>query len=119
MHVQPVPWIGPRIRQFRQKKGMTQMDIGRTTGMRSAYISRVETGKTVPSVESMERFASALGVPLYQFFLDPGGQDHVTMAAGDSKMEGFLLLLNRCVHGMSPADRAMVLRLAKRLAGQS
>lgn len=73
MHAQNVPWIGEMIRQLRKKKGLSQRDIERATGMRSAYLSRVKHSHAVPSNESLERFASALSVPLYQFFLDPSG----------------------------------------------
>ena len=34
------------------------------------YISRVENGHTVPSIETLEKLARALEVPLYQLFYD-------------------------------------------------
>lgn len=119
MHAQSVPWIGQRIRQLRKEKGLSQRDIERATSMKSAYTSRVETGRTVPSVASLERFASALSVPLYQLFLDPSGQSaerRPVMQNGDNRTEGFLQLLQRYVHGMGPSHRALVLGLAKLLA---
>lgn len=116
MHAQLAPWIGQVILRFRKEKRLTQMDIARATGMRSAYISRVETGKTVPSVASVERFAAVLGVPLYQFFLDPAGQ---MPREGDDKGEGLFPLLQGYVHRMEPSERALVLGLAKRLAARN
>lgn len=116
MHTQLLPWIGQKIRQFRKERGLSQMDIARATGMRSGYISRVENGKTVPSVASVERFAAVLGVPLYQFFRDPTGQ---VPRAGDDKGEGLFALLQEYVHLMERSDRALVLGVAKRLASKS
>lgn len=60
--------IGQRIRQLREQKGLSQGDIERASGLLRGYISRVEHGHTVPSLETLERFAVALEVPLYQLF---------------------------------------------------
>jgi transcriptional regulator with XRE-family HTH domain len=38
--------------------------------MLRAYVSRVENGHTVPAVETLEKFARALEVPMYQLFYD-------------------------------------------------
>ena len=66
-------FIGKRIRQLREEKGLSQGDIEAVSGMLRAYISRVEHGHTVPSLDSLERFAVALDVPLYQLFCE--GED--------------------------------------------
>ena len=52
-------FIGARIRQIRQEKGLSQGDIEEATGLLRCYISRVEHGHTVPSLETLERFAAA------------------------------------------------------------
>jgi transcriptional regulator with XRE-family HTH domain len=62
--------IGQRLRQIRAQKKLSQADIERETGLRRCYISRVENGHTVPSVETLEKFAHALQVPMYQLFYD-------------------------------------------------
>src|SRR6266542_6048549 len=61
-------FIGARIRKLRQEKGLSQGDIEARTGLLRCYISRVEHGHTVPSLETMERFAAGLDIPLYQLF---------------------------------------------------
>src|SRR6516225_10534000 len=66
-------FIGKRIRQLRERKGLSQGDIEAVSGMLRAYISRVEHGHTIPSVDTLERFAVALDVPLYQLFCE--GED--------------------------------------------
>ena len=60
--------IGDRLRAFRDAKNLTQGDIERRSGLKSSYISRVENGHTVPAVETSEKLAPALEVPLYQLF---------------------------------------------------
>ena len=62
--------IGERLRQIRAQKKFSQADIERETGLLRCYISRVENGHTVPSVETLEKFAHALQVPMYQLFYD-------------------------------------------------
>lgn len=62
--------IGERLRQIRAQKKLSQADVERQTGLLRCYISRVENGHTVPSVETLEKFAHALQVPMYQLFYD-------------------------------------------------
>jgi len=62
--------IGDRLRQIREHKNPSQADVERETGLLRCYISRVENGHTVPSVETLEKFAHALQVPMYQLFYD-------------------------------------------------
>ena len=64
--------IGARIRELRETKGLSQGDIEKSTGLLRCYTSRVENGHTVPSLETLERFASGLGIPLFQLFVAGG-----------------------------------------------
>jgi transcriptional regulator with XRE-family HTH domain len=62
--------IGAKLRKLREAKNLSQGDIEKRTGLRRAYSSRVEHGHTVPTIETLEKYASALAVPLYRFFTD-------------------------------------------------
>ena len=62
--------IGQKLRQLREEKNLSQGDIEQKTGLFRCYTSRVENGYTVPSVETLEKFAGALEIPLYRFFTD-------------------------------------------------
>jgi transcriptional regulator with XRE-family HTH domain len=62
--------IGLRLRELREGKHLTQGDIENKTGLLRCYISRVEKGHTIPNVETLEKFARALKVPLYRLFTD-------------------------------------------------
>lgn len=60
--------VGARLRELRRSKKLTQADIHERTGLLSCYISRVENGHTVPSIETLQKLAGALRIPLYQIF---------------------------------------------------
>jgi transcriptional regulator with XRE-family HTH domain len=61
---------GERLRALREAKELSQGDIAKRTGMLRVYISRVENNHTVPSLETLEKFAHALQTPLYQLFYE-------------------------------------------------
>jgi transcriptional regulator with XRE-family HTH domain len=62
--------IGERLRTIRESKRLSQGDIEKRTGMLRCYTSRVENGHTVPSIETLAKYAQALDIPLYQIFYD-------------------------------------------------
>ncbi len=62
--------IGERLRALREEKNFSQGDIEKRTGLLRCYISRVENGYTVTAVETLEKFARALEVPMYQLLYD-------------------------------------------------
>jgi len=62
--------IGERLRDLREQKKLSQGDIEKRTGLLRCYISRVENGHTVPAIETLEKMARAMEIPLYQLFYD-------------------------------------------------
>jgi len=121
--------IGTRLRQLREQKQLSQGDIEERTGLLRCYVSRVENGHTVPSLETLERFAGVLDVPLYQLFysgeevpatpsltprqtLDELTQDD----CGKGIDAQFLLKLRNLLTRLAEPDRDVLLSLAKRLA---
>jgi transcriptional regulator with XRE-family HTH domain len=62
--------IGERLKALREQKKLSQGDIEKRTGLLRVYISRVENGHTVPSIETLEKMARALEVPMYELFYD-------------------------------------------------
>jgi transcriptional regulator with XRE-family HTH domain len=121
--------IGTRLRQLREQKQMSQGDIEERTGLLRCYVSRVENGHTVPSLETLERFAGVLDVPLYQLFYSgeeapptPSLTPRKTLeemtaensATGEDAQ--FLLKLRNLLTRLAEPDRDVLLSLAKRLA---
>ena len=62
--------IGEKLKTLRMQKNLSQGDMEKRTGLLRCYISRVENGHTVPAVETLEKFARALEVPMYQLLYD-------------------------------------------------
>jgi transcriptional regulator with XRE-family HTH domain len=62
--------VGERLRTLREERNFSQGEIEKRTGLLRCYISRVENGHTVPAVETLEKFARALEVPMYQLLYD-------------------------------------------------
>ena len=62
--------IGTTIRAHRLQKGLSQGDIEKKTGLLRCYLSRVENGHTVPSLDTLSKIALALDLPIAQFFAD-------------------------------------------------
>lgn len=62
--------IGERLRELREQKNLSQGDIEKRSGLLRCYVSRLENGHTVPAVETLEKLARALEVPLYHLFFD-------------------------------------------------
>ena len=126
------PWnyltIGSRLRELRRKKKLSQGDIEQATGLLRCYISRVENGRTVPSLETLERFAAALDVPLYELFynLEQAPLPAVNvrealeqMIRRDGKVGSearFLLTLTGLCTRMTEFERQVLLGLARRMA---
>lgn len=69
--------IGERLRALREQKKLSQGDMERRTGLLRCYISRIENGHTVPAVETLEKLARALEVPMYQLFYEGEGPPKV------------------------------------------
>ena len=62
--------IGERLKALREQKNMSQGDIEKRSGLLRCYISRAENGHSVPAIETLEKIARAMDVPLYQLFYD-------------------------------------------------
>ena len=117
--------IGQRLRDIREAKNLSQEDIAKATGFVRPYISRVENGHTVPSLETLEKWARALGMPLYQVLyegeeppkplkLPSVGEESLWGNSGREAQE--LGMLRHSLEKMKEADRQLLLALASRMA---
>jgi transcriptional regulator with XRE-family HTH domain len=114
--------VAERLKTLREAKNLSQGDIETRTGLLRCYVSRVENGHTVPSVETLEKFARALEVQLYQLMYD-GDKPPVPLAiAKESKKHGgwessrpgitLMRKLTPLLSKMSASDRDLILLLA-------
>jgi transcriptional regulator with XRE-family HTH domain len=121
--------IADRLRALREEKHLSQGDIEKRTGLLRCYISRVENGHTVPAIETLEKMARAMEVPLYQLFYN-GKEPPKPPALPRSKTEDdaawghsgeharvfnrFRRLLGR----MDEKDRKLLLSVAQKMGGK-
>jgi transcriptional regulator with XRE-family HTH domain len=118
--------ICDRLRELREAKNLSQGDIEKRTGLLRCYISRVENGHTVPAVETLEKFARALEVPLYQLFYEgdkppqlPNLLKRKTSAGivwGTSGKDArYLHILRKCLSKAAERDRKILLSFAQKM----
>jgi transcriptional regulator with XRE-family HTH domain len=98
--------IGDRLRELREAKMLSQGDIEKRTGLLRCYVSRVENNHTVPAVDTLEKLARALEVPMYQLF-------HAGTASPDVRK---LKLEDDDDWGVTGRDRVYISQLAKALS---
>jgi transcriptional regulator with XRE-family HTH domain len=116
--------IGDQLRALREQQKLSQGDIEKRTGLLRCYVSRVENGHTVPSIETLEKWARALNVPLYQIFYEgkdsPPPQPLKTEKPGLWGSEGkdaqYLDQLRRTLSHTRERDRELLLHMARKLA---
>ena len=119
--------IGDRIRTLREEKDLSQGDVQKRSGLVRPYISRVECGHTIPSVETLEKFARALEIPLYQLFYEgkkpprlPSPPKRATaerIAFDRSERERrFLASLTRLLVRIKKRDRKLLMQMAQKMA---
>ena len=119
--------IGDRLRALREDKKLSQGDVEKRTGLLRCYISRVENGHTVPAIETLEKMARALEIPIYQLFYDgdepPVLPNLLKRKSSDENAWGssgkdarFLSKLRRSLGKANEVDRKIILFMAQKMA---
>src|ERR1700685_176946 len=112
--------IGEVIRSYRGQGGLSQGDIERRTGLRRGYLSRVENGHTVPSLETLAKIAEAMDISLAEFFPGtetPRDRDTQKMLGELSEDEiRFLSEIKRYSTSLSDGDKRLVLAMIRKMA---
>jgi len=119
--------ISDRLRAIRESKSLSQGDIEKRTGLLRCYISRVENGHTVPAIETLEKMARALEVPMYQLFYEGeeppklprlpkrGSADDIAWGS-TGKDARFLNKLRRVLGRTDEENRKLLLFMAQKMA---
>jgi transcriptional regulator with XRE-family HTH domain len=119
--------VGERLRELREQKKFSQGVIEKRTGLLRCYISRVECGHTVPAVETLEKFARALEVPIYQLFYEgeeppklpnlPKRKSANGKEWGDTGKDArSLYKFRRFLSRMEEKDRTLLMFMAQKMA---
>lgn len=118
--------IGERLRAFREYKALSQVDMEKRTGLFRYYISRVENGHTIPTLETLTRFAKALEVPVFHLVYEedgpyeppvlPGSTSSPETSVSLSKRDLHLLdQFNHLFSRLHDRDRQLLVSLARRM----
>jgi transcriptional regulator with XRE-family HTH domain len=119
--------IGDKLRELREAKSLSQGDIEKRTGLFRCYTSRVENGYTVPSIGTLEKYASALEVPLYRFFTDEVAvkgpkllqlEEDSSLWGNRGKERGVFQALAKALSRMDERDRKLLVSMAQRMSGR-
>jgi transcriptional regulator with XRE-family HTH domain len=111
--------IGTTIRDFRLQKGMSQGDIEKRTGLLRCYLSRVENGHTVPSLETLQKIAGALDLQLSQFFAEnPVSREVSSLNLSEEEIR-FLTQVQRYSANLSDSDRRLLLAMVRKFASSA
>lgn len=114
--------IGQRIKELRESKNLSQGDLEKRTGLLRCYTSRVENGHTVPSVETLEKYARALEIPLYRLFYEgdqPPKKAHLPATGiapewgGKGTERSELQLFAKALARMNDRQRMLLLEMAR------
>ena len=117
--------IGNRLRELRESKTLSQGDIEKRTGLLRCYISRVENGHTVPAIETLEKMARALEIPMYRLFHEGevgASIRKLTSSTGSDewgnkgKEADYLSKLRKLLAKMEPSDQKLLLHMAQKVA---
>jgi transcriptional regulator with XRE-family HTH domain len=119
--------IGERLRELREQMRWSQREIENRSGLQRAYLSRVENGHTIPTVETLEKWAKALEVPIYRLFYDgaepPKSSELRVWKSPEENAWGtsgedanFLQQLRRSLRKLDEQNRRLLLQMASRLA---
>ena len=120
--------IGRKLKKLREERNLSQGDVEKKTGLLRCYTSRVENGYTVPSVDTLGKYARALEVPLYRFFTDEqvvkglrltskNGNGSAWGERGKERRE--LILFAKALSRMNPRKQKLLFAMAQRMANQA
>jgi len=118
--------INERLRELREAKNLSQGDIEGRTGLLRCYTSRVENGHTVPNLDTLEKYARALEVPLYKLFHDGASSpsslkllEATEPEWGRNKKESReLRLFAKAISRMKDRERRLLLHMAAKMASR-
>jgi len=98
---------------------MSQGDIEKRTGLLRCYLSRVENGHTIPSLDTLSKIAGAMDLALSQFF----AEGHNNGAKGLPQLSDdevrFLSQIRRYSVNLNDSDRKLVLAMIKKMASST
>lgn len=117
--------LGARIKELRKAKGLSQEKLSEKVGIDSKHLSRIEVGKSYPSLDTLEKIANALHVEIKDLFefihLSPSKEltDSISKLLKEADEDKLRLILKiiravvrwKQVFGISEKSKAAVQRM--------
>lgn len=99
--------LGERIRELRKARGLTQEQLAELVEVEQKHVSRLELGKSYPTIERLEKIAEALNVPLKDFF------DFMHLDSPDTRA----LKIDELVKGMNEDYQRIIYKIVQAFKG--
>jgi transcriptional regulator with XRE-family HTH domain len=104
--------LGPRIREIRKERGMTQRVLACRMNVPRTYISKVEMGRVVPTLVTLERIAAGLKASVIYLLCDESARRRGDVIAGILN-DPFLAEIAQVADKLNPVHRALILRAVR------
>lgn len=104
--------LGERIRLLRTENGLTQARLADIINSSAEFISRIERGKSAPSIATAARIAEGLGVNIQSLF-DFGGLKEVDLDGARARRIAHVIL--QADEGVGGVLEELVVQAARRL----
>lgn len=119
--------VGAHLRAERRSRNLSQADLERRTGLARCRISWLEHGRAVPTIETLEKIADALEIPVYRLLYDGDDAAQAMQPSGEAAANGdrrrsrknevqMLRELREQVSRMREDDRRLLLFIARKMA---
>jgi transcriptional regulator with XRE-family HTH domain len=99
--------IGGKIQHIREKKGITQDQLGETTGINAKYISAIERGQKNLTVLTLEKIAKGLEVEPFELVILPSdmeAEERAKKAINSLLKHADVKILNLCLDFLKKAS---------------
>lgn len=107
--------VSVRLRELRNARRLSQRQLAARLDVPRTYISKIENGRAMPTLSSLQRLADALSVPLADMVYDARYERERELAI--MLKDPFLAELSVWVAGLDGLHRAMVLSHLREMAG--
>lgn len=111
--------IGTTLLNLRTARGFSQGDIEKRTGLLRCYVSRVENGHTVPSLETLRKWATALDVEMYQLFFEGEGKPLAAVQKEAAEHGPEIRRLIDAYESLGSRDQKFAIALVRKMAKEN
>lgn len=106
--------LGKKIRETRKLKGYTQEELAEMVELSPNFIGYLERGKQIPSLKTLDKIATALGVTIGWFFYSI--ENHRYKPTKLTEKEKAINKLVKILKSLGINDISLILKLAKKIS---